>query len=255
MTISYEFGKVTGMFHRRNQINCQDSYYICDGGDYLVSSVADGMGSGSNSEFSASFFSRTMTNFLFNLLSRGVDLSSESDRRYIVNSYSDEYVRQFDIIYSLIQFSDRASFCDNYMMHTQITLIVDKATNNALVLSAGDGYVSIDANKTGQKIYLTSEFYPHPPKDGTYYPADIIIRNLKVPLFNMFYVSSDMWQHNILIATDGLRDILNHMSDILPNETDESGYMQSTLTQMSKDMIVNISDDTTIFYCCKQTKG
>lgn len=126
-------GLATGYSHRRLHYNCQDAYALHKEEGVIVGVVADGCGSGSNSEVGAQLGAAFAMNFLVKHCRR-----QEFDATFLLQNLV-EYLHQ---LRDLHQPRDPAHFVENYLLFTLLGFVVTPRRTH--IFHSGDGFVGVN---------------------------------------------------------------------------------------------------------------
>lgn len=126
-------GLATGFSHRRLHYNCQDAYILHVEERLVVGVVADGCGSGSNSEVGAQLGAAFTLNFLVRHCRR-----QEFDATFLLQNLV-EYLHQMR---DLHQPMDPAKFVENHLLFTLLGFVVTPGKTH--VFHSGDGYLGVN---------------------------------------------------------------------------------------------------------------
>lgn len=180
MDINY--GTTTGYSHRRLDYNNQDAVFVIENENYSIGIIADGCGSGTNSEVGAQLGVR----FIGKMISECID--NRKDWKPVIKHKIHQYSQTFADVHSV----NRTDFFRNYLLYTVIGFV--KAGDMITIFHCGDGVVAIgeDVNLIDQKNrpkYVNNELVGEP--EGEFE-------------FQEFTYSG---QH-ILIGSDGVEDLI-----------------------------------------------
>lgn len=126
-------GLATGYSHRQLHYNCQDAYALHKEDGFIVGVVADGCGSGSNSEVGAQLGAAFAMNFLVRHCRR-----QEFDATFLLQHLV-EYLHQ---LRDLHQPANPANFVENYLLFTLLGFVVTPKRTH--IFHSGDGYLGVN---------------------------------------------------------------------------------------------------------------
>lgn len=261
---------IIGLDHRKKLRNNQDALFVAENDTYFVSGVADGMGSGEQSETVASLAIRFLVRQLLYIVSEekrsaGIPYQYQaiSDKLYVAyRLFLEGQIKLQNENMPSDYLLDNETFLDNYMMHTVVLLIVNKGTGDICVFALGDGYLMINPHdETLSSVVDIAELCVLPENSsGTYYSSMLFLDNtspfvmkqLNKGFIVMSYASSE-W-NTLLISSDGLRDVITLISEYTPHPEDEEidsllpTYIQDLFNLDFLKASLPNSDDLSLIY-------
>lgn len=261
---------IIGSEHRKNLINRQDALYVAENDAHYVGGVADGMGSGEQSEAIALLSIRFLVRQLLNIVTEQKRFKGNSseyhamgDKLYVRYQYFlEEQLRLQNMFLNHDCKPEDETFLDNYMMHTVVLTLVDKATGDMCVYSMGDGYLVLNPHDTKKSLVIDVARYFAPLNGaiGTYYASmnlsdytpqpikDVLVHGFNVTIYDTYH-----WD-TMLIASDGLRDLLPDVEGYVPDPNDSDtadlpSYHIHELFQLDfKHGTLGNTDDLSLIY-------
>lgn len=199
MNIAY--ASIVGSTHRALEYNNQDFVLVKSIADIQICLVADGCGSGSNSEVGAqlalNFIAKTIVennNWQKNLMER-------------LNDYSQNLAEMHS--------DDSQTFIKNFLLYTIVGCVV--RDEKIILFSCGDGVILINENLN----VIDQDNRPR-------YLNNSLISNTSAQIE---FQQVDLNTHSILIGTDGVEDLINGIESEKVNE-------YSSLTELINDEFI-----------------
>lgn len=177
------YGTIQGSAHRKLDYNNQDAVLIFEAEDLLIGIVADGCGSGSNSEVGAQLGVKRITKIIYEKIKSNVDW--KKNLKPEMQNYAKTLAELHDV--------NLAEFVRDYLLFTLVGFV--KYEDNITLFSYGDGVIVIDDNisiidQNNRPKYLNNEL-----KNGE--GADFQFQEFKYE------------GQKILIGSDGVEDIID----------------------------------------------
>jgi len=225
------YGTIQGAAHRKLDYNNQDAVEVFESENVLIGVVADGCGSGTNSEVGAQLAVKRITKIIYEKIKSNVDWKSNLKSEMQV--YSKTLAELHD--------SSIARFVKDYLLFTLVGFV--KIKDQLTLFSYGDGVIVIDGeisiiDQNNRPKYLNNELKN---AEG----ADFEFQELKYK------------GQKILIGSDGVEDIIEGInkkeiteySEFNDFVSDESNYtnpiqVSKFLQKYSKSDI--LKDDCTL---------
>ena len=217
-------GSIIGSVHQKMCYNNQDHYIVEQNDACIIGLVADGCGSGANSEVGSKLTLRFIVDYVLNNLEENKDWKDNLEDRII--SFLKDMLGNLKI-------REREDFITNHFMFTILGFIIHKG--ELTLFHAGDGTYGLNS-----KLNIIDQ--KNRPKYIAYGIDDSNVAYLNFKTFPLSEIS------NFLIATDGIDDLLekgiglDHLLDekFFANEVKLNSYLHS---QMLEGVL---RDDTTV---------
>ena len=216
MNIQIAGGSIIGTDHSKpgkpGAINNHDAFNWKYDDDLLVAMVADGCGSGKNSEVGSKIGVRILTNTIFNEMKLGnVCLKNfwQRVRNKLLSHIS---------ILSESMGESLSEVINNYFLFTIVGVIV--TPEESVIFSFGDGVFSLNGKVT--------EIGPFPRDEPPYLAynltgSSVFDTNPEYANFCIHEVISTSEVSNIMIGTDGVVDLINANEECLPGREQKVG--------------------------------
>lgn len=206
-------GSVIGNYHTRIGLNNQDffGYNLYD--DCLFAVVCDGCGSGLHSEVGAKIGVNLLLKDLVHL--KSYINNSEGSLEQKLECLKISTMNSISCISYMIG-DELVNIIKNYFLFT--TLIVGIGKEKSFIASIGDGFYVLNNN-----CYEIGPYENNAPPYLSYalIPDLITFDNLKNIEFNIHQDLNTNEVSNILIATDGLLDLINQNGKFFPEDDKE----------------------------------
>lgn len=184
------YGSIQGFTHRQLEYNNQDFVLVSENDNYNIGLIADGCGSGSNSEVGAQLGLK----FLLRIISE----QASSDWKVNLKENIQKYSSQIAEIHS----SNPRDFTKNFLLYTIIGFVEEN--NKITIFSFGDGVIIIDdkvkvINQNNRPKYINNELIGNEGGKFTY--EEVILD-----------------EQTILIGSDGVEDLIEAINKGLVDE-------------------------------------
>lgn len=163
MKIAY--GSIAGSVHKKLEYNNQDFVLVTQNDKMTIGLIADGCGSGSNSEVGA----QLSLNFILKWLNENIDRDDWKARiKTELQNYSIELAERHS--------TEPEHFIMNYLLYTVVGVIVKE--NIATVFSCGDGAIIKDdeliiIDQNNKPKYINNELIGNEGGDFEFYEFDL----------------------------------------------------------------------------------
>ncbi len=176
------YGTIQGAAHRNLDYNNQDAAFVFESGNVLIGVIADGCGSGTNSEVGAQLAVKRITKIIFEKIESKIDWKNnlKPEMQFYAKTLAE------------LHGSNIAEFVKDYLLFTLVGFV--KIEAQLTLFSCGDGVIVIDddiliIDQDNRPKYLNNELMNAEGADFE---------------FQDFEYSGQ----NILIGSDGVEDII-----------------------------------------------
>ncbi|MBI4751640.1 MAG: protein phosphatase 2C domain-containing protein [Acidobacteria bacterium] len=222
-TASFEigYGSVIGRDHTAVSKNCQDAWHCAGNETVLVAVVCDGCGSGKHSEVGAKLGARFLTQ---EILNQSTAQDAEILSTLIVSTefwhtVREATLKQLQAVASALGGS-LAQVVSDYLLFTVVGVVVTPL--KTVVFSLGDGVYTINGD--------VKTIGPFPDNMPPYLAYGLVNSSLATSNPDRLHFSIEAVRptaevQSVLIATDGLEEVLRSTTCKLPGKSDVVGSL------------------------------
>jgi hypothetical protein len=206
-------GSVTGREHLRTGKNNQDAYHWQMFGDVMIAIVGDGCSSGAHSEVGATLGVRLVTKAIAQILQEW-----KIEQPEFWSEVQQEILQQLSkLVFMLDKHSPQVIY--DYLLFTVVGAVITPTVTT--LFSIGDGVLILN----GEEVSV-----PHFPGNAPPYLAYGLIEPSPIPpeqlQFQIHHCLSTDEVRSLLIATDGVKDLLAVADQPLPGKQERVGQIQ-----------------------------
>jgi hypothetical protein len=193
------YGSIQGFTHRQLEYNNQDFVLVSENDEYNIGLIADGCGSGSNSEVGAQLGLK--------FLLRKIDEQINSDWKANLKENIQKYSNQIAKLHS----TNLREFTKNFLLYTIIGFVEENS--KITIFSFGDGVIIIDdqikvINQNNRPKYINNELIGN---EGGQFAFEEVLLD----------------EQTILIGSDGVEDLIEAINKGLVEEyRDIQGFIR-----------------------------
>jgi hypothetical protein len=213
-------GSTIGRDHKEKGLNNQDYFFIGTNDDLIVGIVTDGCGSSPSSEIGAYFGANILGDYLLNKYSKMLIRSSEVETRDRTEKLFREIkcgvVSSLSRLLDSLPYTKLSEKVNEAFLFTLVGFVVTPVVT--ITFSIGDGYIYLNGEclEIENPAIEDEQFQNAPPYisyellSTTVYPNPIV--------FTIHHHVPTSEVTSLLIATDGLRDIIRNENSLIPGQ-------------------------------------
>lgn len=239
MDYNFATSSIIGSSHQKLLYNNQDAFDFYQDKNIIVGVVADGCGSGTNSEVGA----RLGVNFIVNFCKNNFGKHKGGNTLFEVEKLKDALLNYLENIVRNQQTTEELEFIENYLFFTLFGFVITPKQTH--IFHSGDGMYILNE----QKVVIEQDNRPK------YVAKNLISKNIEIettsistPALNRLMVATDGLLHLDDKLTEGIK-----VSDLQKIEDmfDEDNYFDdmAALPKLLTDLAINkniLKDDTTL---------